>query len=162
MLNLAPAAPAAPAAAAPLRAWLAAAGEAFPERLAVLRCLVLAVVCPVPVNVLVTGPAGTAKSTLARALAKAIGTSALVRTLTPYSTDDDLLGAVDVAALQRGVLARCEAGSVADPAVGVRVHGWSSSSASGTVITLATSITALEATRKSALIKQREITLLAA
>jgi MoxR-like ATPase len=89
--------------------------------LAVLRCLLLAVVCPVPINVLITGPAGTAKSTLARALARAIGTGSLVRTLTPYSTDDDLLGPVDVAALQRGTLARCEAGSVADPAVGVIV-----------------------------------------
>jgi len=115
------AAPATAAAAAPLRDWLAAAALAFPERLAVLRCLVLAVLSPVPINVLITGPAGTAKSTLARALARAIETGALVRTLTPLSLDDDLLGAVDVAALARGVMARCEAGSVTDPDVGVIV-----------------------------------------
>jgi MoxR-like ATPase len=122
LATTADAAPAAPAAsAAPLRAWLDDAARAFPERLAVLRCLVLAVLSPVPVNVLVTGPAGTAKSTLARALARAVGTGALVRTLTPYSTEDDLLGPVDVAALQAGRLARVAPGSVTDPAVGVIV-----------------------------------------
>jgi len=122
-LALAPAAPAAAPAtsAAPLRAWLDAAGAAFPERGPVLRCLTLAALSPTPTNVLVTGPAGTAKSTLARALARALGVGALVRTLTPYSTDDDLLGPVDVAALQRGTLARVPAGSVTDPAVGVVV-----------------------------------------
>ena len=107
--------------AAPIRAWLDGAAVAFPERGPVLRCLTLAALSPVPVNVLVTGPAGTAKSTLARALARALDVGALVRTLTPYSTDDDLLGPVDVAALQRGQLARCGAGTVTDPAVGVVV-----------------------------------------
>jgi MoxR-like ATPase len=125
-LALAPAAPTAPAAAsatsaAPLRAWYDAACATFPERAAVLRCLILAALSPTPTNVLVTGPAGTAKSTLARALARALGVSSLVRTLTPYSVDDDLLGPVDVAALQRGQLARVSAGSVTDPDVGVIV-----------------------------------------
>jgi MoxR-like ATPase len=125
-LALATPADAAPAAApatsaAPLRAWLDDAARAFPERLSVLRCLVLAALAPVPVNVLLTGPAGTAKSTLARALARALGVGALVRTLTPYSTDDDLLGPVDVGALQSGRLARVSPGSVTDPAVGVIV-----------------------------------------
>jgi MoxR-like ATPase len=116
------AAPAAPAtSAAPLRAWLDEAGRAYPERLTVLRALLWAALSPVPVNVLFVGPPGTAKTTLARALARALGVGAFVRTLTPYSTDDDLLGVVDVAALQRGTLARCEAGSVTDPAHGVIV-----------------------------------------
>ena len=49
-----------------------------------------------------------------------------------------------------------------EPAAGDNVHGRSIISASGSVIAVATTITAAEATRKSVLITRREITLLAA
>jgi MoxR-like ATPase len=121
-VDAAPAAVGAPAtSAAPLRAWLDGAAVAFPERGPVLRCLVLAAASPCPVNVLLIGPPGTAKTTLAKATGKAIGWGVFARTLTPFSVDDDLLGAVDVGALQAGTLARCEAGSITDPAHGILI-----------------------------------------
>ena len=96
-----------------MRAWETTARAQYrgPGLAAALRSLILATICPVPVNVLWLGPPGVAKTALVRAWSRACGLSALMRCLSPYTREDELLGAVDVAALASGVVSR-----VIDPA----------------------------------------------
>lgn len=114
--SLVPSTPTAPAStvdadATALRAWLAAACEQYrgPGMLAALRALALASLCPAPVNVLLVGPPGTAKTSVSRAWARATGASFLGRTLSPWTDAVELLGAVDIAALQTGRVERLTA-----------------------------------------------------
>jgi MoxR-like ATPase len=83
-----------------------ALASAFPGRAQAIRALLLADVCPVPINVLFLGPPGTAKTTVARTYAKAVGHGFGARTLNAWTEDASLLGAVDIAALQQGTLTR--------------------------------------------------------
>jgi MoxR-like ATPase len=107
----APAVPSVAAYAAALRAWHVAATTVYPQRGPVLRCLALALVCPVPVAVLLIGPPGTAKTTLPRVVGVALGLArVLIRTLSAWTDDAALLGPVDVAALASGTLRRVVGG----------------------------------------------------
>lgn len=110
VVTAAPLAPAPAVSAAPLRAWLEASALVYREREPLLRALALALVCPRPTNVLVVGPPGTAKTTLARALADALGLPFLGATLSPWTDAAELLGPVDLGALQAGRLERSTTG----------------------------------------------------
>lgn len=84
---------------------------------AALRCLVLAMICARPINVLLVGPPGTNKSGVADALATWVGALFMDTQFSPWSDVADLIGAVDIAALQRGIMARV-AGTTARPTLG--------------------------------------------
>jgi MoxR-like ATPase len=85
--------------------FLRAAEGAYPERGPTAAAICLAAVARS--NALLIGPPGSAKTALAvRTLNSLFGSRPFCATLSPYSTDDQLLGPVDLAALQRGVVAR--------------------------------------------------------
>jgi len=106
-LTAVPSTPAAPSAdASPLRAWLTSAESQYLQRGPVLRALALAMICARPINVLLVGPPGTAKTAISHAFASACGARFLARTLSPWTDAAELLGPVDLAALQRGELQR--------------------------------------------------------
>lgn len=116
---LAPAAPLTSAdpvavASAAVRAFLVAGAAVYPQRGDVLRAFALADVCPASTNVLLLGPPGTAKTTLARDYARSRGLSLCLRTLSAWTDDSALLGPVDVAALARGTLSRTGTGYLPD------------------------------------------------
>lgn len=99
-------APSAAPDAAPLREWAAQAASQFVQRAALIRCALLALLAPRPVNVLVLGPPGTGKTTAAVALAVAASLRTLDVTLSPWTEAAELLGPVDLAAFKAGTLAR--------------------------------------------------------
>lgn len=82
-----------------------AAEAAYPERGRTAAAICLAAVARS--NCLLVGPPGSAKTALAvRVLAALYGDRPFSATLSPYSTDDQLLGPVDLGALQRGDVRR--------------------------------------------------------
>lgn len=91
---------------AALHALVDAMVEAYPGRRAVVEAFALADVCPVTCNVLLLGPPGTAKTTITRAWATAVGGDLGARTLSAWTDDAALLGEVDLPALQGGVFTR--------------------------------------------------------
>lgn len=101
-----------------VRAFAAAAGAVFRQRADVIRVLLLAFVCPVPVNALLVGPPGTAKTAIIRAVSRAFGVGLLARTLSRWTDDAAFRGPPDLAALAAGRLARCDSGYLTDPAIG--------------------------------------------
>jgi MoxR-like ATPase len=105
---LVPATSPAPVSAAPLRALLAALRARFlgPDQAHYLRALALADVCAVPTNVLAVGLPGTGKTAAPLAYAAAVGHDVGAQTLSPWTDDAALLGAVDLKALQAGDLTR--------------------------------------------------------
>ena len=85
--------------------FLRATEGAYPERGRTAAAICLAAIARS--NCLLIGPPGSAKTALAvRTLAALFGGRPFAATLSPYSTDDQLLGPVDLAALQKGVVAR--------------------------------------------------------
>lgn len=94
------------ASAQPVRDLIEALGDAFPGRGEVLRALALGLVCPVPCNVLLLGPPGTAKTTTTRTLAEGLGGTFGAVTLSAWTDDAALLGGVDLVALQGGDVRR--------------------------------------------------------
>jgi len=85
--------------------FLRAAETAYPERGRTAEAIALAAVSRS--NALLIGPPGSAKTALAvRVLSALYGSRPFAATLSPYSTDDALLGPVDLAALQRGDVRR--------------------------------------------------------
>lgn len=103
--------PAAVVDAAPLRALIAAGADQFRGRLAVFRALALAAICARPVNVLLIGPPGTAKTTIARQWAACLGARFMGATLSPWTDAAELLGPVDLAALAANRLERARSPS---------------------------------------------------
>lgn len=88
-----------------LAQFLRAVETAYPEREALAAAITLAAVARS--NALLIGPPGSAKTALAtRVLGALFGERPFSATLSPYSTDDQLLGPVDLAALQAGTVAR--------------------------------------------------------
>lgn len=79
-----------------LTAWIAAAALAFPRLLPVIRSVVLALICPRPVNVLLVGLPGTAKTGVLTAITAALALDRpLFRSLSEWTDADDLLGPAD-------------------------------------------------------------------
>ncbi len=108
-LTAVPAIATAPAAdPATVRAWLDAAATQYrgPGARAAMRAIALASISPRPVNVLLIGPPGTAKTAMAGAWAQATSARFLGATLSPWTQDAELLGPVDLAALAAGRLER--------------------------------------------------------
>lgn len=97
-----------------VRGWLDAAATQYRGEHArtALYAVVLALVSPRPINVLFIGPPGTGKTSMATAVARAFALRFLGRTLNPWTADAELLGAVDLKALQAGVLARASSPTV--------------------------------------------------
>lgn len=81
--------------------FLSAVETVYPERESVAAAICLSAVARS--NCLLIGPPGSAKTALAvRTLAALFGERPFAATLSPYSTDDEILGPIDLAALQRG------------------------------------------------------------
>lgn len=89
-----------------VRAWIETAATQYRGRADVLRAIVLAHLSPDPVNVLVVGPPGTAKTALAVEWCRATAARCLDVTLSPWTEAAELLGPVDLAALAAGRLER--------------------------------------------------------
>lgn len=94
--------------AASIAAWLDAAllqyrGEGAR---AFFRAMLLALVSPMPINVSVLGPPGTAKTAMATAIFVAFAKVFGARTASPWSTDAEFLGQPDIGALAAGRLER--------------------------------------------------------
>jgi len=93
------------AAARAIGQFLRAVETAYPERGRTAAAIVLAGVARS--NCLLIGPPGSAKTALAvRVLNSLYGARPFSATLSPYSTDDQLLGPVDLGALQKGEVRR--------------------------------------------------------
>jgi len=85
--------------------FLRAVEDAYPERGRTAAAIILAGVARS--NCLLVGPPGSAKTALAvRTLDALYGARPFSATLSPYSTDDQLLGPIDLGALQKGDVAR--------------------------------------------------------
>lgn len=85
--------------------FLRAVATAYPERERIAAAICLASVARS--NCLLIGPPGSAKTALAvRTLGALFGERPFSATLSPYATDDQLLGPVDLAALQSGEVRR--------------------------------------------------------
>jgi MoxR-like ATPase len=82
----------------------------FPERQNVIDGALASVLAGE--HVLLLGPPGTAKSALARAIAKAFGGSYFERLLTKFSTPDELFGPVSLKALEQDRFERVIAGKL--------------------------------------------------
>ncbi len=93
---------------ASIAAWLDAAHAQYRGEGArsFIRAMLLALVSPMPVNVSVLGPPGTAKTAMATAIFLAFGKVFGARTASPWSTDAEFLGQPDIAALTAGRLER--------------------------------------------------------
>jgi MoxR-like ATPase len=82
----------------------------FPERRGVIDGALAAVLAGE--HVLLLGPPGTAKSALARAIARAFGGVYFERLLTKFSTPEELFGAISLRALEQDRFARVIAGKL--------------------------------------------------
>lgn len=88
--------------------WHKAACEQYrgPGASAALWAFILALVCPVPVNVFLVGFPGTGKTSMAKALARSLALAFLGRTFSPWTDASELLGGVDIKALADGRIER--------------------------------------------------------
>lgn len=104
----APTAASTAALASSLVAWLETAAVQYvgPGARAAMRAIVLALLCPVPTNVLLVGPPGVAKTSMIAAVARALAARFLDVTLSPWTQEADLYGAVDIKALADGRIVR--------------------------------------------------------
>jgi MoxR-like ATPase len=85
----------------------------FAEREAAVRCMVIALLTGM--NYLLVGPRGTAKTVLSKALMKHVdGSKHFSTMLGSFSTLNDLIGRIDLAALQRGEEKRKVEGKLLD------------------------------------------------
>ncbi len=82
----------------------------FPERKDVIAGALAAVLAGE--HVLLLGPPGTAKSALARAIARAFGGSYFERLLTKFSTPEELFGAISLKGLEQDRFARVVTGKL--------------------------------------------------
>jgi MoxR-like ATPase len=98
--------PPSPSLPAALAAWINLAVAQYPQRGPVFRALALASICAVPINVLLLGPPGTAKTRIVTEFFRAVSATLCARTMSAWTDDSALLGPVDIAALNRGELRR--------------------------------------------------------
>ncbi len=79
---------------------------AFPQRQDAIRALLLADICPVPCNVLFTGPPGVAKTAIVKQYARAFSHKLLSVAMSEHTDDTRLLGPYSIAELRNDRVVR--------------------------------------------------------
>lgn len=88
------------------RAWLTAAERTYAEQATPLLATTLSIVAGT--DLLLSGPPGTGKTALVRAVVRSLGLTLFASTLSTWTDDSSLLGPVDVAALTAGRYVRAQ------------------------------------------------------